>query len=235
MSLLALDHVSKRYGRGLSEQQALRDVSLEVEAGEIVAVWGRRCSGRSTLLRVAAGVETPDSGVVRLEGIDLAGRGGELLGGGIGYCRKTFPPNEGHVVLDHLMVGQLARGVAASTATHRAWEALERTDVGATAKLRPSQLDADEAMRVAIARSLTLEPKLLLIDEPTIGVDLSARDELLRLLHSLASEGIAILMSTGESTVLSGGTRALTLSDGELRGRAPRELAPVLPLRRRSA
>lgn len=234
MSLLELDHASKRYGRGVHERIALRDVSLEVEPGELVAVWGRRRSGRSTLLRIAAGVEAPDSGVVRLEGRDLAARNCELLGDGIGYCRKTFHPNEGRVVLDHLVVGQLARGVSPSAATNRAWEALERTDAGGCAKLKPTELDGGEAVRVAIARALSLKPKLLLIDEPTIGVDLLARDAILLLLRSLAGEGMAVLTSTGESTGLSG-ARALTLSDGELHGRPTRELAPVLPLRRRSA
>jgi ABC-type multidrug transport system ATPase subunit len=234
MSLLELEHVSKSYGRGLHEQAVLRDVSLEVEAGEMVAVWGRRRSGRSTLLRLAAGVESPDSGSVRLEGQDLSGRGCQLLGGEIGYCRKTFPPNEGRAVLDHLVVGQLARGVTPATATERAWEALERTDVGSCAKVKPNELDCAETIRVAIARALSLRPKLLLIDEPTIGVDLLARDAILALLSSLAGEGLAVLTSTGESSGLSG-ARALTLSDGELHGRPTRELAPVLPLRRRSA
>jgi ABC-type multidrug transport system ATPase subunit len=234
MSLLELDHASKRYGRGVHERIALRDVSLEVEPGELVAVWGRRRSGRSTLLRIAAGVEAPDSGVVRLQGRDLSARSCELLGDGIGYCRKTFHPNEGRVVLDHLIVGQLARGVSPSAAANRAWEALERTDAGGCAKLKPTELDGGEAVRVAIARALSLQPKLLLIDEPTIGVDLLARDAILLLLRSLAGEGMAVLTSTGESTGLSG-ARALTLSDGELHGRPTRELAPVLPLRRRSA
>lgn len=234
MSLLELEHVSKRYGRGLNERAVLRDASLEVEAGELVAVWGRRRSGRSTLLRVAGGVETPDSGIVRLEGQDLSGRGCQLLGGAIGYCRKTFRPNEGQVVLDHIIVGQLARGVAPSVATDRAWEALERTDAGSSAKLKPSELDSGEALRVAIARALALQPRLLLIDEPTVGVDLLARDAILRLLHSLTDDGMAVLMSTGETTSLSG-ARPLSISDGEIHGRPTRELAPVLTLRRRSA
>ncbi len=234
MSLLELEHISKRYGRGLNEHVVLHDASLEVEAGEMVAIWGRRRSGRSTLLRIAAGVETPDSGVVRLGGRDLSARHCELLGESIGYCRKTFHPNEGRVVLDHLVVGQLARGVAPSTATNRAWEALERADAGSCAKLKPTELDGGEAVRVAIARAIALQPKLLLVDEPTIGVDLLARDAILLLLRSLTGEGMAVLTSTGESTGLSG-ARALTLSDGELHGRPTRELAPVLPLRRRSA
>jgi ABC-type multidrug transport system ATPase subunit len=234
VSLLELVHASKCYGRGVHERVALRDVSLEVEAGEIVGVFGRRRSGRSTLLRIAAGVEAPDSGLVRLEGRDLSSRNCELLGDSIGYCRKTFHPNEGRFVLDHLIVGQLARGVPPATATNRAWEALERTDAGSCAKLKPAELDAGEAVRVAISRALALRPKLLLIDEPTIGVELLARDPILLLLRSLAGEGIAVLTSTSESTELSG-ARALRLSDGELHGKPTRELAPVLPLRRRSA
>lgn len=234
MSLLELENVGKRYGRGLKERIALRDVSLEVEAGELVTVWGRRRSGRLTLLRIAAGVETPDSGTVRIEGQSLTARGCEMLGGSIGLCRKTFSINEGQFVLEHLLVGQLARGVAPALASERAWDALERTEVGAAAKLMPSELDAGELVRVAIARALTLQPKLLLIDEPTIGVEVLARDGILKLLRSLTDEGMAALTTTGEATALAG-ARALQLSDGELHGRSMRELATVVPLRRMSA
>ena len=87
-------------------------------------------------------------------------------------------------------------------------------------------------MRVAIARAITLEPSLLVIDEPTKGVDLLARDEVLALVRSLANDDIAVLASTGESTGLAGADRALALSEGELRGAPPAELATVLPLRR---
>ncbi|HYM55514.1 MAG TPA: ATP-binding cassette domain-containing protein [Solirubrobacteraceae bacterium] len=231
MSLLELKRVSKLYGRGMCQRVVLRDVSLEIEPGEVVAVWGRRRSGRSTLLRIAAGVEAPDSGVVRFAGRDMSRHGAEMLGGGIGYCRKAFPPSEGTVVLDQLIVGQIARGIAPSLAATRARAGLERAGVEHCAALRPSELDCAEAVRVAVARALTLQPRLLLIDEPTMGVDLGARDGILRLLHSLASDGTAVLTSTGESTGLSG-ARALTLGEGELHGSATRELATVVPLRR---
>jgi putative ABC transport system ATP-binding protein len=234
MSLLELENVSKRYGRGLKERVALRDVSLEIEAGELVTIWGRRRSGRSTLLRLAAGVEDPDHGVVRLDGRNLAERRCEMLGGDIGLCRKTFSANEGQYVLEHLLVGQLARGISPSQANDRAWEALERTGAGNTARLTPTELDAGELVRVAIARALTLQPRLLLIDEPTIGVDVLARDDILQLLASLAADGLAALSTTGEATALTG-ARALQLSDGELHGRSTRDLAPVVPLRRMSA
>jgi ABC-type multidrug transport system ATPase subunit len=230
MSVLELEHVSKCYGR-LSEHVALRDVSLRVEAGEMVVVWGMRRSGRSTLLRIAAGIEQPDSGIVRFEGHDLDDRHGETLGDGVGYCRKRFTPSEGQRVIDQLITGLIARGISPSQAGSRARAALERTEIESCAELRPAELDSAEAVRAAIARALAFAPRLLLIDEPTIGVDLLARDGILVLLHSLAQQGMAILASTGESTSLSG-ARALTLSEGELHGQQTRELAPVVPLRR---
>jgi len=229
MSLLELEHVGKCHGP-LSEHAVLRDVSLRIEQGEMVTVWGMRRSGRSTLLRVAAGIERPDTGVVRFDGHDLCAREGERLGDGIGYCRRTFAPSEGQRIVDHLVVGLLARGMALKQAATRAREALERAEIGHCATLRPAELDCAEAVRAAIARALAFAPQLLLIDEPTIGVDLLARDGILRLLLALTQQGIAVLASTGESPGLSG-ARALTLSEGELHGRRARELATVVPLR----
>jgi ABC-type multidrug transport system ATPase subunit len=232
MSVLELEHVSKCYGR-LGERVALRDVSLQIEAGEMVAVWGMRRSGRSTLLRVAAGVEAPDTGLVRFEGRDLRAERGERLGDGVGYCHARFAPGEGQTVLDQLLIGLLARGVPLSRAASRARAALERVEMGSCATLRPRELDCAEAVRAGIARTLAFAPRLLLIDEPTIGVDLLARDGILGLLQSLTQEGTAILASTGETSGLSG-ARALTLSEGELHGRQAREPATVVPLRRRA-
>jgi ABC-type sugar transport system ATPase subunit len=221
-----------RYGRGSRELRVLHDVSLQLDAGELAAIWGRRRSGRSTLLRVAAGVETPDAGVVRFEGHDLSDRRAEWRRGGIRYCRKAFRPGQGEFVLDQLMTGQLTRGVSSTRARAHARDALERVGARQSAALRPAELDNAEAGLVAIARALVHQPKLLLIDEPTLGVDLAVRDRTLSLLRSLADDGIAVLMSTGETTCLSGADRALSLSKGELRGKLNLpELAPVVPLR----
>jgi ABC-type cobalamin/Fe3+-siderophores transport system ATPase subunit len=231
MSLLELEHVNRRHRRSSHEHLVLRDVSLELYPGELTAVWGLRRSGRSTLLRVAAGIEPPDSGVVRFEGRDLAARGGEALGGGIGYCQRSFRSAEGRTVLDELMVGQLARGVLPPAARSRAWAALERTDAAHCAAHGLGELDSAEAVRVMIARALALQPSLLVIDEPTKGVDLLERDPILLLARSLADDGLAVLMTVGESTGLSSADRALTLGGGELNGSSRPELAPVLPLR----
>ncbi len=231
MSLLALEGVGRRYGRGAHERVVLRAVSLELDAGELVAIWGLRRSGRSTLLRVAAGIEPPDTGVVRFAGSALDGT---ALGGGIGYCQPSLRDDGRRSALDELLIGQLARGVQPSAARTRAWSALARTAAEHCAALALHELDAAEAVRVAIARALALEPTLLLLDEPTKGVDLLERDAILALVRSLADDGIAVLMSAGDAATLAGADRALSLSDGELHGSPSPELARVVPLRRRA-
>jgi ABC-type sugar transport system ATPase subunit len=235
MSLLELERVGKRYRDADLERAVLRDVSLELETGELAVVWGLRGSGRSTLLRVAAGIEAPETGVVRFEGRDLHGHAEETLGAGIGFCERTLAGNGARPVLEVLMVVLLARGVPQPQARSRAREALERTGAAGCAQQLVSRLDTAETVRVAIARVLALAPRLIVIDEPIAGVDLLQRDGILALLSSLARDGVAVLASAGESTALSGADRAFSLSEGELSGAPARELAPVLPLRRAQA
>lgn len=232
MRLLALDKVSKGYSGRAGEQVVLGEVSLDVEPGELVVIWGLRGSGRSTLLRVAAGIEPPDAGIVRFEGHDLAKHGDRLLGGPIGYCERMFRCAEGQGVLEQVTVGLLARGVFARQARLAARRALARVDAQHFAARAPGALDAGEHVRIAIARMLALQPALLVVDDPTRGVDLLDRDGIVELLRSLADEGIAILASTTESAALAGADRALVISEGELRGAPPAERATLIPLRR---
>jgi len=231
MTLLELAGVGKHYGRGQLERVALRDVSFELSAGELVAIWGRRNSGRSTFLRIAAGLEPPDRGVVLLRGGNLHARGGENLRQQIRFCRKTYRPTEGQLVIDRLITAQLTRGIRGSSARDRAHEALARANASHCATLKPSELYITETVLVGIARSLVHQPQLLVIDEPTLGVDVFERDRILSLLRGLADGGISVLMSVGETTCLAGADRALSLANGELHGELqPTELAPVIHL-----
>jgi ABC-type ATPase involved in cell division len=232
VSLLALEQVRKRYGDATRGRLLLENLSLEIEPGELAAVWGLRRSGRSTLLRVAAGIERPDSGLVRFEGRDLADCDEDVLGEGIGYVQKTLRGAEAQSAVEEVMLCLLARGVSLSTARARACAALERTGAAQFAALAPRELDEAESVRVGIARTIVLGPRLLVIDEPVKGIGVLERDGVLLLLRSLADDGMAVLASAGESTGLSGADRALVLSDGKLRGSPRPELAPVLPLRR---
>lgn len=231
MSLLELEHIGRSFNRGL--RVALDDVSLSIDAGEMVVVWGERHSGRSTLLRIAAGIETPDRGTVRFGGRELVERSEDILGGGISYCRRQFRASGGQTVLDQLMAGQFARRVPRPKALTRAWRALERVQAAGCATLGTSELKTEETVRVAIARALTSRPRLMIVDEPTIGVDVLKRDDILELLRSLADEGIAILASCGEGTALLGADRVLSLGKGNLYGELTPELAPVTELSHR--
>jgi ABC-type multidrug transport system ATPase subunit len=233
MSLLELERVSKHAGRAESDRRSvLQGASLRVEEGELVAVWGSRRSGRSTLLRIAAGITQPDGGVVRFQGRDLARCKDHAQDSGIAYCLTKHPPSDWQVVRDQLVTDQLMRGERVKDAERCAGDVLARTGAEGCAGCRLDKLGPDEAVRVAVARALLRSPKLLLIDEPTLGVDVLVRDELLRLLRSLTEEGIAVLMTTGDSPCLSFAHRRLSLDAGTLHGDSVPGLASVLPFRR---
>ncbi|HTB69558.1 MAG TPA: ATP-binding cassette domain-containing protein [Solirubrobacteraceae bacterium] len=229
MSLLEFEHVCKRGTGGGGPGWVLQRVSLELERGEYVVVWGARGCGRSTLLRIAAGIESPDSGAVRFEGHDMRAAGVEL-GEGIGYCLKRLGSGEGRNVLDQMLMGLLARGTPQPGARSLALAALERCELLGRSRAPLADLDGAERVRLAVARALASAPRLLIIDEPANGVELIERDGILLLLRSLADEGITVLASASEPTSLSGADRTLALSDGELRGEPSAPLATVLPL-----
>jgi ABC-type multidrug transport system ATPase subunit len=231
---LVLDRVSKRYPRGergVHERVALRGVSLEIESGELVAVLGRRRSGRTTLLQVAAGIEPPSEGTVRFAGVDLRDRSALGVEGGIGYCLTTFEAVLGDSVLEHVAAPAMAVR-ATPDAPARALDQLERAGVAACAAMRVDELDLAETIRVAIARASIMRPRLILLDEPTLGVRLNERDAILALIRSLAEAGVAVLMTVEEGAGLAGADRALTLDAGELRGETAPVRASVVPLRR---
>ncbi len=233
MSLLALQHVSKTYRRGRRELRALHDVSLEVGAGEIVGVWGRRFSGRTTLLRVAAGLEAPDDGRVRLDGIDVAEHPEGSLRRRVAYCHTSFAPAHAELVVEHVAVPLLAVCTRMDRACTRAQAMLDRVGAGACAELRPHELAQGELVRVVLARALLQQPQLLLIDEPTSGVDVLERDDLLTTLRVIAKdEGVAVLLTASEAPGLAGADRAVSLSDGALHGNAVPHAAEVVPLKR---
>ena len=237
MSLLELRNVWKRRSRGGRDVTVLKDATLHIDAGELVGVWGLRGSGRTTLLRLAAGIDAPDSGAVHFDGRDLAEHGEQILGREIGYCRQSFRTAAGRSAIDEVIVGLLVNGVRGKEAHTRAREALRRAGGESLATRYVCELDSEERVRLAIAHALALRPRLLLLDEPVAGVELDRRDELLSLLRRIADEGIAVLMSVGELSGLRGSDQSLTIGDGHLSGSPKRALPPVadLDLRRRAS
>lgn len=233
MTLLALEHISKTYVRARRKLRALDDVSLEVGPGEIVGVWGRRFSGRTTLLRIAAGLETPDGGRVLLDGIDASDHPEGVVRRRIAYCHTSFAPAHAELVVEHVAVPLLALGTRIDRACTRAQAMLDRVGAGACAEMRPHELAQGELVRVVLARALLQQPQLLLIDEPTSGVDLLERDDLLTTLRVIAKdEHVAVLLTGSGVAEIAGADRVLSLSDGELQGDAVPQAAEVVPFKR---
>ncbi len=220
MAVLTLEHVSKAYSRAGRSFTALEDVSLTVEAGEHVSVWGSRRSGRTTLLRVAAGLEEADSGTVRSAG-----------DGACGFVQASPPPTRERVV-DYVAFPLLARGVGAAEAHEQARTQLATVGASSCAELRAGELDAADRVRVGLAQILVRRPQLVLVDEPTAAVDLLEREPLMALLRQVADRGVSVLMTTAEAIGVAGVDRVLTIADGRVRTGVVRAPGAVIPLRR---
>ncbi len=216
VSTLVLDRVTERFARGV----ALDDVSLDVDAGEVVGVWGRRRSGRSTLLRVAAGIERPDAGEVRIEGADIWRTRSARRAAAVWH--PLFPPDHGRTVQRQVAM-PLRRGRRGA----------RDGGIAACADRSPDDLDAEEIARVALARALVMRPKVLVLDEPLNGIDVLAAEALLELIVEIARQDrIAVLLTAAEVAQLAGVDRHLSIGGGALRGTTEPTPADVLRLRR---
>jgi len=234
VSVLELKEVSKRYRSRQREQLVLAQISLQIDAGELVVIYGARRSGRTTLLRIAAGLERPDSGSVTFQGRDLEHERDRILGEGIAYVHRALNASEEEGVLEQIAAPLLARGIPIEQARSAARAALARAGGEERTAALIAELNAGETTQVKLARALVLSPALVVFDEPVAAVALSERDHILARLRTLAGEGTAVLASASEPGELAGATRALTLADGQLRGATTPQLAPVVALRRSS-
>jgi len=236
MTTLALDAVEKRFRHGAADRVALDGVRLDVDAGEVVGVWGRRRSGRTTLLRVAAGIEQPDAGAVRVDGVDLwqgerAQRRAVRQQIAVWYPR--FLRDHGRRLYQQVAI-PTRRG---RRATQRAWTdahtALERVGIADCARTPIGELDHRELVRAALARALVMRPRLLVLDEPLAGLDAIEGERLLELVIELArADRIAVLVSAAEVGQLGGVDRHLSIAGGALRGVTVPRPADVIALRR---
>jgi ABC-type lipoprotein export system ATPase subunit len=232
--VLAFERVTRRHRLGRERTVVLDAVSFELWPGELVAVLGQHRAGKTTLLRVAAGIETPDEGDVRLDGDALAALPGTARTRrlrGVGFAPKAWRVARGKPVLDHVALPLLARGRPLVTALAKAHETLERIGAAHTAGLTAEELAPADETRVALAQALVGEPRLLLADEPGVMAAPDEREELLRLLRELAAERprLALLVTARDVAGVAGAGRVLTLGDGVLHGSAEPASAEVVP------
>jgi ABC-type lipoprotein export system ATPase subunit len=220
MTLLSLDRVVKRYWRGYREIVALDEVSLELERGDFVAVWGSSRSGKTTLLRVAAGIEAPDGGSVTFDGQELATlprkHRARLLLEQIGCVWQAGRITHGLSVLDHVALPRLKHH-SHTQARRDATEMLERVGARQCAQAHWYELSDGDRTRVAVAHALVRRPRLLLADEPTANLNMIEREQLVSLLRSVAEDaGVTVLMMAPDAPELLRSHRLMSLDHGRL-------------------
>ncbi len=239
MSLLALEGVRKVYLDGSRPHVVLDGVSLEVEAGDFVGVWGPHRSGKSTLLRIVAGRELPDGGRVYLDGRELTALSGDertrALRAEVGFAAASWPAYRTRKVGKHVALAGTADGrTSMRRAESMASRALGRVGLLEYADRRLGGLSVGERVRVELARAIVREPRLLVVDEPPPLHDPYEGHGLYELLHSLGSEpGRALLVACGDVTLVQETQRRMVLSRGRLEEMAEARLAEVLPFRGR--
>ena len=224
--LLRLDAVSRSYWRGTRELHVLKDISLDVQAGEMVGVYGKQGSGKTTLLRLAGGFEQPATGTVTFDGTDLATVSGSRLARihreEIAWVERAGP--ESRELLMRVYVAlPLYRKLGPIKAERRAVAALAKVGAADAADARWASLSDTARMLVAIAHALVREPRLLLVDDPTAGLGILDRERVMGLLHSAAEDGgLGVLMAMPDMPAMVHAHQVRSLSRGRL-------LAPADP------
>jgi ABC-type lipoprotein export system ATPase subunit len=218
--LLSLKGVCKSYWRGPHETIVLADVSLDVHPGEFVAVWGQRGAGKTTLATVAAGLETPERGIVCFDGRDLAKapRGGaQLRHEGIGWVQRMGPQSgDIQMVIDYVALPLLGKHSPRNARRH-ASTMLKRVGVGGCATERWESLTDGERTLVAVAHALVREPRLLIADDPTANLNVLQREEVTGLLRRAADEqSLGVLITVPDMPQMAYADRVGALSDGRL-------------------
>ncbi|WP_018155115.1 amino acid ABC transporter ATP-binding protein [Demetria terragena] len=214
--LVVMTDVQKHFG----DLHVLQDIQLTVHRGEVVVVIGPSGSGKSTLCRTINRLETYEAGTITIDGKDLPEEGAELakLRADVGMVFQSFNLFSHKTILENVTLGPIkVRGIKKPEAEQRAMELLNRVGVDHQAKKYPAQLSGGQQQRVAIARSLAMEPKVMLFDEPTSALDPEMINEVLDVMADLAKEGMTMIVVTHEmGFARRAADRVVFMSDGKI-------------------
>jgi glutamate transport system ATP-binding protein len=195
--MISIKGVNKHFGT----LHVLKDINLDVDRGQVMVVLGPSGSGKSTLCRTINRLEAIDSGTIAIDGEVLPAEGRKLaqLRADVGMVFQSFNLFAHKTILENVMLGPVkVRKIAADQARERAMSLLDRVGVASQAEKYPAQLSGGQQQRVAIARSLAMQPKVMLFDEPTSALDPEMVNEVLAVMTSLAGEGMTMVVVTHE-------------------------------------
>ncbi|MDA0249974.1 MAG: amino acid ABC transporter ATP-binding protein [Actinomycetota bacterium] len=195
--MISIKGVNKHFGT----LHVLKDINLDVDRGQVMVVLGPSGSGKSTLCRTINRLEAIDSGTIAIDGEVLPAEGRKLaqLRADVGMVFQSFNLFAHKTILENVMLGPVkVRKIATEQARERAMTLLDRVGVASQAEKYPAQLSGGQQQRVAIARSLAMQPKVMLFDEPTSALDPEMVNEVLAVMTSLAGEGMTMVVVTHE-------------------------------------
>ncbi len=222
MALIECRGLRKTYRLGDEVVNALDGVSLDIEQGDFVAISGPSGSGKSTLANVIGGLDQPDDGTVKVDGVDLSKARDKALSqyrnSRIGFVFQSFNLQPHETALENVMAPLALGGVGSRKARkEKALVALEKVGLSDRAKHKPTQLSGGQRQRVAIARALVNDPAVIIADEPTGNLD-SARgaDVMAELVRLNREAGITLIIITHDAAVANQARRVLTIRDGKL-------------------
>ncbi len=220
MSLVELRNVSKIYRLGDEEIRALDDVTLDIEAGELISIIGPSGSGKSTLMHILGCLDSPTKGTIQLDGVMIHNASSReqasIRNRKIGFVFQFFNLLPKLNVLQNVELPMIYSGISSRERRDRAMEALTMVDMANRAKHRPSQLSGGQQQRTAIARALVNSPKIIFADEPTGNLDSHTGEAILQLFRKLSKEGRTIVLVTHDPEIAAVTPRRIEIRDGKI-------------------
>jgi putative ABC transport system ATP-binding protein len=218
--LLELRNICRNYGSGQVVVPALRNVNLQVNEGEYIAIMGPSGSGKTTLMNILGCLDRADEGTYSLDGIDISGMDDAKLSdvrlNKIGFVFQTFQLLAGETALENVALPLIYAGVKKAERLAKAEEALKKVGLGERIHFYPNQLSGGQKQRVAIARAMINNPRILLADEPTGALDQASGRQVMELFSQLNEEGTTVIMITHDADVAANARRIMTIVDGRL-------------------
>lgn len=218
--ILNLQNIFKDYQQDKLVVPVLKDVSLQVEEGEYVAIMGPSGSGKTTLMNIIGCLDRPTSGSYELAGEDILKYKDKDMSDvrlkSIGFVFQSFHLLPRQSALDNVALPLSYAGVKKKERRERACKALERVGLAERVNFKPTQLSGGQKQRVAIARAMVNDPKILLADEPTGALDSKSGKQIMDLFQALNDEGVTIVMITHDKEIASYAKRVVHIIDGEI-------------------
>ncbi len=219
-NMISIRNLNKVYKTGSVEVHALKNVNLEIEHGEFIAIMGQSGSGKSTLMNILGCLDRPSSGEYLLEGIDIKNQSQDELSlirnKKIGFVFQAFNLIPRTNVLRNVELPMIYAKTKTSYRKQRAVELLEKVGLGDRINHLPNELSGGQKQRVAIARALANNPPIILADEPTGNLDTRSSEEIMEIFRNLNKEGSSVILVTHEPDIAEYADRVIVFRDGSI-------------------